>query len=248
MKLLNIVVLVLLVAVSAQDDSQEGFGGKKMFMQKTKGDSMTGGFRIDSDSDEGKKMKAPSMTGFRVAGEEKEECLVEVFQIISGLFGKMCVDGTNKRLGLKPCEKKPSAHQLFSVHRVKNQFLLKNKGECVSGSSLTKGPCETNMVGLARSGAFHMIKMSGGKCFNARSKQKVNMVKCGAKNKKQHFRFVPVFDAVDSAPAGPMSGLRVKKGGKKGGKKGETEDDLGGNFRMRTDSEEGESKKWGGKK
>lgn len=262
MKLLNIVVLVLLVAVSAQDDSQEGtWGKKKMFMKKSmmmkkmKGSSLTD-FRIDSDSDEGadnkKKKMAPSMTGFRVAGEDTEECPVEMFQIVSGLFGKMCIDGTNKRLGLKPCESEPSAHQLFSVHRTNGQFLLKNKGQCVSGSSLTKGPCETNMVGLSRSGAFHMIKMSGEKCFNARNKNSVNMVKCANKNKKQHFRFVPVFDAMDSA-SDSMSGFRIaseEEFSKKGKKKGNTEDELGGNFRISSDDdlEEGKEKKWGGKK
>jgi len=225
-------------------------------MTKMKGMS---GFRVAKQP----KMKGKKMSGFRIAKPQMDtECPVEMFQIVSGLFGKMCVDGTNKRLGLKPCESKPSAHQLFSIHRANDQFLLKNKGECVSGSSLTKGPCETNMVGLSRSGAFHMIKMSGGKCFNARNKNKVNMIKCGNKNRKQHFRFVPVFDAMDSA-TDVMTGFRVaeekefsKKGNKgKKGKKGKTDmeqddmgDDIGGNFRISSAEGSKKGKTFGGKK
>lgn len=252
--------------VSEVDDMQgrEGRGKKKSA-------PASGSFRV-SDSPQGKRKgkKGPGMSNFRVGGSEGSkkqkgggsekttgasnfrvggtadaECPVEMYQLVSAQFPKMCVDGTSKRLTLKACGE-ATAHNMFSVQRVGENFKLENKGECLAATSPIKGPCESNTVKVSRSGAFHVIQMNKNKCITARNAKTLSVVACGPKNKKQFFRFVPIFDAQPASNA--AAGMRVgesssRDGGKKKGKQ------MGGsNFRVGDDSEDDDEDRNGGKK
>jgi len=230
-------LLLFVCAFAVADEYEYEYGLDEEFDESKKIGKKGGdisGFRMaEEGSHEGKgdKKKGTDMSGFRVA-EVAEECPVTMYQIVSAKYPQLCVDASSKRLSLKRCGKETAhAHHLFSIHKAGDSFLLKNKEQCLSSSSLTTGPCESNKVDISRKGSFHMIHMNNGKCFNIKNRRSSNMIKCMPKNKAQHFRFVPIFDhvapvAVEDKQSGfrvavdKQSGFRVSSGSSDNGKKG----------------------------
>lgn len=228
---------VLVAFTSAQDYYYDDYGSEIDDMESG-GDfksglrvDLTKGLRVDTTSEDKKfgaglrvmdEKPKPTLAGFRVGGGDCPAS--EMYQIVSGKFPKACIDASQKRLTLKPCGE-ASSKNLFTVVRTGEHFLLKNQGECLSPTSLTKGPCEVEGLKLNRNGAFHMIEFAKNKCLHAKNSKMANMVKCKPKNRGQHFRLVPVFDAPADAtgmrvqqPAndkGAAAGMRVGGGGKK---------------------------------
>lgn len=143
----------------------------------------------------GKPLKKPSGAGFRVAGEEEAEaCPVQLYQIVSRKFPAFCLNGGAKRVSFKACGKTASAANSFELIADGDNYQLKHGKDCVSGSSLAKGPCDKQSVKVVRVGAFHQIQFANGKCLNAKTKKQSNLVKCNKKVLKMQFRVSPVFD------------------------------------------------------
>lgn len=231
-----------------EDDMEGGKKNKKPMQTQT--------FRVGDSEKPGKKNKKMMSDSFRVASKDSE-CHQEVFQIASVKYPKMCLDASSKRVGLVPCAEN-SEHALFSTARSQfpSMFHLKNKDSCLSSSSLTMGPCVSarkNYVQLSRGPlGLYTIHMADDKCVTVKTRKANRLAKCAKKNKAQHFRFVPIFDAIggnmrmgggsdDSMQTEKSSGFRVAEdddmdGGKK--KKMGEQPPMGSGFRIADDDDD----------
>lgn len=140
--------------------------------------------------------------GFRVqvsgSGEDgataADDCLQQ-YQIASAQFPQMCVDGSKLRFTLKKCGGTATDSNTFSVQQDGDggsTVRLQKTGQCLRPNSVVKGPCQVGGVTLVKTGAFHMIDIGEGECWNTVSRRRITMAKCNPKNRKQRFRLVPI--------------------------------------------------------
>lgn len=196
-----------------------GPGGESVLQapdSSTSINSKTGGMKKGM-----KKGMTDKKSGFRIEGEGEQNCPDALFMIQSAKRNNMCVDATNKRLGLKKCNDE-TAGQLFSMNQIGAMMhVAGHDGQCISSGSLTSGPCDAG-ISVSRTGAKFQFKL-GARCMNAQPKR-LNLVKCNKKMQTQAWYVVPTFKT--TAPASTFrhstaktegsAGFRVNQGKGKG--------------------------------
>eukprot|EP00462_Mataza_sp_D1_P026430 CAMPEP_0175148436 /NCGR_PEP_ID=MMETSP0087-20121206/16625_1 /TAXON_ID=136419 /ORGANISM="Unknown Unknown, Strain D1" /LENGTH=361 /DNA_ID=CAMNT_0016433893 /DNA_START=165 /DNA_END=1246 /DNA_ORIENTATION=+ len=141
---------------------------------------------VSSDKINSKSKKNEMKNKFRAAtgSTGSNQCARSLYTIQSAKNPGHCLDATNKRLVLSKCDD-ANAGQHFTMDAVGALMQVEGHSGCIAQTSPTTGPCEGG-IEVARMGPKHTFKL-GGKCLNARSKSRVNLVKCHAKRSKQHW-------------------------------------------------------------